>query len=244
VSTDHTFTTLRTYERTCTALLADPDVTGDLLLIGLWLARAIILRDPAPGEGRWSFAAMAATLFGTGRPQVDVILGEPRKVPNHLIFKVKEALRKDVPRYDVALDNLNETRCGAPMPRAPFCRRSVVISGYEPDASTGRRVTLAVCGRKDHQVWYAQTRAEAKAAVTAVGDHMPQPAANAGGALARHIALRNWDRVYRMVSPDWKPPAEGAPTRKPSLSVLRNDDFEPAESGTRPALVVHEGGWR
>lgn len=240
---DYRHDTLVTYERTCGALLADPDVTGDLLLIGLWFARATILRDPPPGEGRWSSAAIALTLFGKGRPVTVTAFGETRTVPSYLVHRVHDAIRQDIPRYDPFVDNPEHgQRCGAPMPRAPFCRRSVMMSGFETDPETGRMVDLSVCGRKDHQEWYRRVRAENKAALVVLGDQVPVPAANTGGALARHIRL-DWPRYWRKLRPDWRPPAEGAPTRKPALTVLRNDEFEPVD-GDRPALTVHDGGWR
>ena len=137
MTTERSFSDLRLYDKTCAALIADPDITGDLLLIGLWLARATVLNDPEPGEGRWSTKAIAAAVYSRRQSGT---------------FLIREALRKDLPRYDPFVDNPREARCGAPMPRAPFCRRSVMSSGFHIDPGTGRMFPVAVCGRKDHQL--------------------------------------------------------------------------------------------
>jgi hypothetical protein len=77
----HPYTALRAYERCLAAMLADPAVTGDLLLIGLWLARVRHLDDPPKGHTKYSDAAR--TVFGT--PDVD---------------RVYAALRTDLPKLD------------------------------------------------------------------------------------------------------------------------------------------------
>lgn len=228
MTTEHTYTKLRLYDKTCAGLIADPDAKGDLLLIGLWLARATILRDPPSGEGRWSFDAISVALWGE----------------TYRAILVKDVIRRDSPRYDPFVDNPRGSQCGAPMLRAPFCRRSVMTSGFATDPLTGRRVGLSVCGRRDHQAWYSQKRDDNKAALEAAGDTVPTPAANAGGVLERHIRGIGWAKLYAAVDSRWKPPAEGSPSRKPTLSVLRNDDFEPVAAMERPSLVVHQGSWR
>ncbi|WP_433731048.1 hypothetical protein ACQP2Y_21685 [Actinoplanes sp. CA-051413] len=229
MTTERSFSDLRLYDKTCAALIADPDITGDLLLIGLWLARATVLNDPEPGEGRWSTKAIAAAVYGRRQSGT---------------FLIREALRKDLPRYDPFNDNPGEAQCGAPMPRAPFCRRSVTISGFRTDPDTGRMVPFAVCGRKDHQQWWREQDREQRALLAELGDRVPKPPANTGGALQRHIRRIGWAKFYKLLDTRWEPPAEGASTRKPTLTVVTNDEFEPVEDAARPVLTVHEGGWR
>lgn len=241
---ERTFSDLRLYDKTCAALIADPDITGDLLLIGLWLARATVLDDPKPGEGRWSTKAIARDLYGRGRAYSVTGMGMDSHVPSHHMVTVREALRKDLPRYDPFIDNPGEDHCGAPMPRAPFCRRSVMSSGFSTDPDTGRMIPFAVCGRKDHQQWWRGQDRERRALLGELGDRVPKPPANTGGALQRHIRGIGWAKFYKLLDSRWEPPAEGASTRKPSLKVVANDEFEPVEDVARPVLTVHEGGWR
>ncbi|MEU0078596.1 hypothetical protein ABZY58_11920 [Micromonospora tulbaghiae] len=241
------YSALREHNRVTAALIADPEVTGDLLLVGMWLARATILRDPPPGEGRWSFTSIAGALFGHGRPLTITGMGATTRVPNYLVARVKQAVRADRPHYDPDRDNAADPwmhlPCRAPMIRREGeCGQHGTMYDYLTDLTTGRQVRIAACRR--HKPWYDHQVVTNREAVRDAGDRLPRPAANAGGALARHIGGVNWPRIWQMVDPHWTPPPEGASTRKPTLRVLRNDDFEPSEDRPAPRLVVHEGGWR
>jgi hypothetical protein len=226
-------TTTRAYDQCVTDLIEDPAVTGDLLLIGFWLARAVHLGEPA----KWTFWRCAYDVIGPGV--------KPGTLPAHHLYRVKEALRNDIPRYDPFADNPDAgNRCSAPMiRRAGRCDRSPTVWGFETDPATGRSVYLGACRR--HHGWHRERAAENAAALKTAGDHVPAPAANVGGALARHLPQIRWPNVWRRLSPDWQPPAEGTSTQRPALAVHVTEvvDFEPAEAATRPALTVHEGGW-
>jgi hypothetical protein len=214
-------------------MMADPELTGDLLLIGLWLARAVHLRQPA----KKSFWQCTYDLFGPAHRRDTVQTAD--------LYRMKKAIRDDAPRYDVWVDNPGAQLCGAPMVRrGGTCGRSATVWGFHTDPATGRRVGLGSCRR--HAAWRAARTEENEAALKALGDRVPVPAANAGGVLARHLPEIHWPNVWRKLSPDWEPPAEGSPTRKPTLAVHVTDDtdFEPVGEIARPALVVHEGGWR
>lgn len=227
------YTALRAYERCVAALMDDPDVTGDLLLVGLWLARAVHLRTPA----RWTFWQCTHDVFGPAH--------KPNTVLTEDLFRVKKAIRDDTPRYDVWVDNPGSQLCGAPMVRrAGTCGRNATTWGFQTDPATGRRVGLGSCRR--HHDWYREQSAKTDVALKSLGDRVPQPAGNTGGALARHLPQIRWPNVWRRLDPDWQPPAEGAPTRKPTLSVhvTEEADFEPVADSAAPLLTVHEGGWR
>jgi hypothetical protein len=73
----------------------------------------------------------------------------------------------------------------------------------------------------------------------------PVPPANTGGVLERHLPEIDWWKVWTHVDKSWSPPPEGERFHKPKLTLVMG---EPEENVVvemrRPALVVHEGGWR
>lgn len=227
---------LSRYAQATAALLEDPEVTGELLLIALWIARAYHLGDPPPDGGEWTWGRVAIDVFGGSRAQ--------GTVPAHHLHRVRAAVRADRPRYDPAADNATAGMCSAPMIRRPgTCGQSATTWGYQTDPATGRRVALGTCSR--HTAWYRRQLDENAAAVEAAGDRLPVPAPNVGGALARHFPTMNWPAIWRKLEPGWTPPpAGGVPTRPPKLTVLVNTEPEDAFDQGRPELTALEGGWR
>ncbi len=113
-----TYTALRAYNNCVAGLMTDPQVTGDLLLIGLWFARAVHLGDPPKGEGRWSDTAIAATVFGPG------VVGAVR---------FRTAMAADVPPVDPDTQAWGTTRGGALARHLPQGRWTRIWSRFNPD---------------------------------------------------------------------------------------------------------------
>lgn len=224
-STGPTYTALRAYHQCIEGMLADPDMGGDLLLIGLCMARRAYLgKDVA---GRAGAGEMAAAVFDGGQPRTSSSHAE----------RWRRAMRGDIRRYDFNADPLNAdpvvggirrcTPCSAPMVRKPApCGKPATTWSLATDPETGRRYRLGCCSR--HFEWYRAADAENKAALTAVGDHLPIPAANTGGILRRHLPGFSWPEYWRRLDPNWTEPPEETPIAKPQLTILINDDFDVA----------------
>lgn len=255
MTAEPTFSQLRAYHRTVGALLADPECIGDLLLVGLWLARAVTLRVPEPGENRWSSAACAREVFQPAdrdvqhRQMQDVMIGgQTVRVDTYAMEKVHRLLTKDRPHYDRWLDDRRHPErhvCGAPMSRrAGLCGGRVSTYRYLIDPDTGRQVEVGACLRHRRSGWYAEAIGEWQDRLTAAGDRVPAPPANTGGVLQRHIRGLDWDGWWRQEVPDWTPPAddERAPGR-PQLTLLTFEPAAPPEpAGRRSRLGVVDGG--
>jgi hypothetical protein len=248
--TEPNFTQLRAFNAAVGALIADRDVTDDLLLIGLWLARAYHLRQPAPGEGRWSFKAIAHDVYGPGTPYTITGMGVTHHVSSQHVAKVKRALTDDIPRYDRQRDNeglwhpFGGYECAAPMIRREgLCGQHATESQDLTDLATGRIHVLAACTR--HRPWLNEQYLRNRDDVRAAGEHLPAPVANAGGLLARHLPKVGWQQIWTHLRPGWTPPPQGTPVGKPRLTVLALDeaDLELAPDVAAPALRLIAGGW-
>ena len=111
------------------------------------------------------------------------------------------------------------------------------------DPVTGHRRAVGACSRPACRAWFADLLARNAAELKA--HPPPVPAANTGGVLERHLPEINWWKVWRHVDKNWSPPPEGEKFERPKLTLLLGDPDEAAdEQPARPALVVHEGGWR
>lgn len=230
---EHPYAKLRKYERTIAGLMADPEVTGDLLLVGLWLARATILGQPEPRGGGWHYEDMARDLFPLHTTPAMVGLGEaraPAVEPN--AWKVVAALKADIRRYDLWADQPDSSarwRCGGPMQRRVTpCGKSSTIAVVLTDPATGRRRVCATC--RSHRPWFDEQLATNRAALEGV--EVPRPPANAGGRLAPHIRELDWPGVYRAIDKDWQQPPEVDSWARPDLTVLVTP------RGTRDSLTA------
>lgn len=196
----HTYTTLRTYQERVAAMLADPECTDDLLLLGLALLDFAVLRSDRAA----TFNHHAAKVLG--------------RVPD---YRIRNLLRGDIRRYDALrdADSVGPARtCGAPMIRRQGpCGASAVHRALLTDADTGRQQWLAGCRR--HTDWFEARVRSNRAAV----EHMPvvRPAANAGGVLARHIPEIDWEAAWLRLDPAWTPPPEEEPQEVPLAPKLR-----------------------
>jgi hypothetical protein len=225
MTTEHTFTALRAHERTTAALMADPQIVGDLLLVGLWLSRAVHLQEPAPGEGGWSMRDMAADLFPPCTPlPVGSFNGVPdRPDPDLNLRRIREVVKNDVRRYDPWADlpagRPKTTPCAGPAARKPVCGKPAYTWSMVTDPATGRRRMLGACRR--HIDWYWQERDANRAACEAVA--VPRPPANTGGNLARHIDAIDWPALWGVLDPEWTAPPECDSWVRPKLKLLTGD---------------------
>lgn len=244
-----TYSALRTYQRCVARLMADPDVTGDLLLVGLWLARATILREPPTTTGSgWQLTDIASALY----PPVDLpeITGLGVTRPAYYgpdAGRVERVLRDDIRRYD-AWAEAGTPRgrfgpCAGPMARRPICGKPTSMGTFLTDIATGRRRMLGAC--RKHEAWYWAEVRRNRAEVA--GADVPAPPANAGGVLARYIDI-DWPALWRGIDPDWTPPAEElarpAPAGPPKLTLVVTPEVELSRPAAerRRAFAVLDGG--
>lgn len=235
MSAEPSFSALRAYSQKVAALHADPDVTGDLLLVGLWLARATILRDPPPGETGWNMADAARDLFPMNtRPAMNTLGHWEQQATGPNVWRVYDVLKQDTRRYDMWADQPGgrhcRTVCGAPTPRKPACGKNCTVSGTVTDPDTGRRRLIGACGK--HMDWWKEQQRANREACAAV--EVPRPPANAGGALARHLRL-DWPALWKGLDPDWTPPPEVDAWERPNLRLVVSADMPSRGLSTCPA---------
>lgn len=236
MTTDPTYAALRAYDRCVTGLMADPEVTRDLLLIGMWLARATHLRDPEPSETGWHLADMASALFpmrtGVAMFVMDKWIQGQETAPD--AWHVFEVLKKDIRRYDPMADHPGprqaRTPCGGPMVRRDRCGKPSVIYSFAIDPATGRKQRVGAC--RKHETWYWAQRQANREACAAV--EVPRPAANAGGLLAAHITSLDWPALWAGLDPNWVPPPEVDSWERPALRLLVSPEMT---SGRPPSAT-------
>lgn len=221
--TEHTFAALRAHGRCVAGLMADPEVTGDLLLIGLWLARAEHLRHPEPTTASgWQLTDIARDLYPLRTQPGSVVDGQ--RTDDSVgpdIWKVWEVMKRDIRRYDPWADvpgrRAASRSCDGPMTRRDVCGRPGWTWAFLTDTTTGRRRYVGAC--RKHTDWFQQQRRANREAVSAAG-RVPRPPANAGGLLARHIGL-DWPLLWKVLDPHWEPAPEDMRTpARPRLTLL------------------------
>lgn len=182
-------------------MYADADLRDDLLAVGLAIAR--MMRE---GRKRRSLRAIAEMIgWNSG--------GHPNWM------RVMYVLAGDRPRYQPPT---GEQICRAPMIRREgTCNRPGGTTVMLRDPDTGAMGYLAACSR--HVGWAHARRRQTWEAWERNGS--PDPPANTGGVLARHINL-DWPTVYRWVDRDWEMPSSGPPEPtppRPKFTVLIGD---------------------
>jgi hypothetical protein len=206
------------YYRRVAAMFADPHLTGDLLLVGLYLVDQWWNRG---GDVRVEDVADA--LFPAAPPLTITFNGAPQRGRSPGVARVDKALRDDIRRYDPLWEGtpVARYRCQAPM-----LRRSGVCGGTDhravmvTDVATGKRSMLVACTR--HNGWWEQQWAANRAAVAAAGV-VPAPSANRGGVLARHFPEVDWPAYWARLDPRWvraPEPDDEAPGGSPTLRLL------------------------
>jgi hypothetical protein len=233
-------------------MLADPDCVGEILLVGMGMARSLDLGDPPwTAEHAMPMRALAEALYGKRwLPTRLVGAGQLHETadsnPYRRIWSVFHADRR---RYSATTDGdrpLWARTCGRPMIRREgVCGRTAAHDQQRrlTDPLTGQQRTVGACSQKACRAWLADLIERNRAELAA--HPAPEPAANTGGVLERHLPEIDWWPIWAHVDKSWKPPPEGQRFERPKLRLLLGDE-PPAVTVQveRPALVVHEGGWR
>lgn len=250
---DPSYTALRDYHRCTTSMLADPELTEDLLLIGLWLARAVHLHIPDPTNAEWHLSDIAADLFPLRtKPAMSGFGHAEGQTTGRDVWKVFDLLKSDIRRYDARADQPRppwaRTPCSGPVVRRAECGKPSVTQGYFTDVNTGRRRLAGGC--RKHEQWFQAAWQENRAAVRDAAE-IPRPPANAGGKLARHLPDIDWPVLWRGLDKNWVAPPEVNSWAKPSLRVLVSPDMaadsrpaRPDSAFPRPKFALIDGGQR
>ncbi len=82
-----------------TALLDDPEVTGDLLNIGVWLAWQTTVGGRGVRSGKTWIWHIAYDVYGPGKPAFVEGFGMRETTPSHHVWQVRRVLRDAAPRY-------------------------------------------------------------------------------------------------------------------------------------------------
>jgi hypothetical protein len=249
VVTDPTAEQLLAHDARLRRMLADPECVGELLLVGIGMARCVDLGDPPWAEdGYMDLREIADRIYGRRQLSSGNILGtihydradiSPRK-------RIRGVFFADRRRYSAEVDGdrgFHGVTCGRPMVRREgVCGRNPAhdLRRRLTDPVTGQRRTIAACSQKACRAWFADLLARNAAELK---QHpAPQPPANTGGVLQRHLPELNWTKIWARVDETWRPPPEGERFERPRLTLLHGDDDTPV-TVPRPALVVHKGGW-
>lgn len=250
--------TLLSYEQCVKRMLGDPECIGELLLVGIALARGLHLDEPAPVGPEFSLKTVGRQLYGNGNGFVGRDLLVPyddehgrTRYPDKGWKRILSVIMADARRYEPPGYGWRALACGRPRVRtAGECGRSVSYNLVRPvtDPLTGERDWVGSCTNKPCKAWLDQVIAANRAELAA--HPAPRPAANTGGILERHLPELDWWKMWTGIDKTWSPPPEAEPFHGPRLTIvtgLADDDQEPAaglaELRPRPALIVMKGGW-
>ncbi len=201
-------------------MLDDPDLTGDLLLLGVAFARFLDYGGIPLGE-KLNTKHVAGAVFGSGQ------MGQRR---------VKGALADDARSYQRPSLTWQDRVCGAPMIRRDgTCGQRSAWERVVTNWATGEESWLLACRR--HVPWYDEQARENREAKP---DRLVLPAANHGGLLARHIPEFGWPKIWHWATNGrWVELPEVIPRRPPTFT-LHLGDGEASLAAARPTLVPVE----
>ena len=246
-----TYATLSAYDKRVAGMLADPECVGELLLVGIAMARSVDLHDPDWDEtGHMPMKVIAERVYGN-RYLPTTLLGIPDRTLSGAVRprkRVRSLFFADRRRYSPELDgdrNYHDATCGRPMVRRDgLCGRNASSPKRLVDPATGVERWVGSCSQPACKAWFADLLERNCAELAA--HPAPVPPANTGGVLERHLPEIDWWKVWAAVDPNWSPPPEGRAFERPTLRLLVSDcaDDVPLASNVRPALVLHKGGWR
>ncbi|MGA3524188.1 hypothetical protein [Melissospora conviva] len=248
-----TIEVMRAHHERITRMLADPECVGELLLIGVALARHIDFNDPpATVEGSAPIKVIAEQVYGR-KSVPDMLIGVGTlhdRGDSRPLRRLLDVFRLDRRRYvPEDTDRWGSVTCGRPMVRREgVCGRPASPSHIRQvtDPVSGGRQWLGACSQRACREWLADVCARNGAE----GEVAPRPAANAGGVLERHLPEVDWWAVWERLDPLWSPPPEGRPFERPRLRLLSGVaeaggvPVSVPVAGVRPSLTVLAGGWR
>lgn len=201
-------------------MLQDPELGGDLLLVGLVLAARLDF-DLAPAT---NMAEIGALAFG--------------KSKRWSTQQARSVLKDDIRRYRRPQSSW-EDRCDATMIRRDGPCGKMASSAYQgwlTDWSTGESTLHRACSR--HRDWWRKEQLRNRAAKP---DIVPLPNANHGGVLRKHLPEFGWTKLWKKLDPKWVEHPEVTPWPKPTLSLVLGDAED--TDGARPLLTTIHGGW-
>ncbi|WIX75985.1 hypothetical protein QRX50_31495 [Amycolatopsis carbonis] len=183
-------------------MASDPELTGELLAVGVAMAAII---DAGVYE-RLTLENIQNLAFGASSAR-----------PWH-VGQLRTLLWRDARRYKPPAPI---GKCGAPTPRKPRCGHKANRFALVTDWATGERHRIEACSK--HGEWFDRTHQENRAAKPEIGG--PRPYANTGGKLARHFPEIDWPHLWRTFDSSWKamPEREPAAPTTPRLRVLATE---------------------
>ena len=252
MAADPTYSALRAYDRRVAGMLADPECVGELLLVGIGMARSLDLGEPPlTSSGSLPIVAIAKQVYGHNWLPSSLLYpnAQTKRADSNPYKRIRDVFRHDRRRYRPEDDTRwHMVTCGRPMVRRDgLCDKDASHKQRVIDPVTGFRQWVGACSNRTCRDWLADL--VARNARELADNPPPIPAANTGGVLERHLPEVDWWAVWRSVDPTWTPPPEGRPFERPALRLVTFDpdetysDDEPVVTA-RLALVVHEGGWR
>lgn len=249
--TEPTYTALRAHDARVQRMLDDPECMGELLLVGLGMARCLDLGDPPwTDDGHMDMRAIAKAVYGGWRLPPSMLVPDwSTRGDTKWWRRIRDVFFYDRRRYSASADGdlgpHGGTTCGRPMQRREgLCGRGASSDQKRrlTDPATGRRHTVGACSQPKCRAWFADLLARNAAELAATS--VPEPPANTGGILERHLPEIDWWKVWRHVDSRWTPPPEGRAFERPRFTVLVNDDSPEPVVRQRPELTALDGGWR
>lgn len=228
-------------------MLADPDLVGELLLVGIAFARSIDLDEPSCADGTLPTGDIAEAIYGRAwHPPTIAHFGWAHipRVTDSGRKRLHDVLHSDIRRYRPT-DVWSRVTCGRPMiQRDGLCDRAASHTEQLTDPATGERNWVGACSNRACRAWLTAVRDANRQRLAEYPP--PIPPANAGGVLARHLDEIDWLALWGNLDSAWSPPpeVEALPGRRLRLIVSDEDAVEPADGMGRPALMVLPGGWR
>lgn len=212
------------YDQRRRDMLADPDLTGDLLLLALAMDEVIRRTDVRGRRCKTSWVQEIA----------EMIYGDHERG----YTRVVRVIADDLPRYEVA--QMWGRPCAAPMQRREgTCGKGGSLGLLDRDPDTGEGTRVWFCAR--HRPYAVPVEQRIK---QWVANGRPLPPANTGGVLRRWYA-GNWDAIYQWASGrDPMPGGREATPPRPVFQLIQGGgetdepDSVPSECGDQFALGV------